>query len=108
MRHLFREFLSNFFAKEIEMENKQQGSLAGFLVPSIIGIALTVLGIKVSIILFVIARMIADKVGELVGKYIFNGGLKLFNVAKTIRESQVVKVIGDYLKEWLNQATNKK
>ena len=72
------------------------------------GIALTVLGIKVSIILFVIARMIADKVGELVGKYIFNGGLKLFNVAKTIRESQVVKVIGDYLKEWLNQATNKK
>lgn len=79
-----------------------------FLLPLFGGIALTVLGIKVSIILFVIARMIADKVGELLGKYIFNGGLKLFNVAKTIRESQVVKIIGDYLKEWLNQATNKK
>lgn len=79
-----------------------------FLLPLFGGIALTVLGIKVSIILFVIARMIADKVGELIGKYIFNGGLKLFSVAKTIQESQVVKAIGDYLKEWLNQATNKK
>lgn len=79
-----------------------------FLLPLFGGIALTVLGIKVSIILFVIARMIADKIGELLGKYIFNGGLKLLNVAKTIRESQVAKAIGDYLQEWLNQATNKK
>lgn len=79
-----------------------------FLLPLFGGIALTVLGIKVSIILFVIARMIADKVGELIGKYIFKGGLKAFNIARTIRESQVVKAIGDYLKEWLNQATNKK
>ena len=79
-----------------------------FLLPLFGGIALTVLGIKVSIILFVIARMIADKVGELIGKYVFKGGLKLFSVAKTIRESQITKVIGDYLKEWLNQATNKK
>lgn len=79
-----------------------------FLLPLFGGIALTVLGIKVSIILFVIARMIADKVGELIGKYVFNGGLKLVHLAKTIRESQVVKAIGDYLKEWLNQATNKK
>ncbi|MBD3879893.1 MAG: hypothetical protein SR1Q5_09510 [Quinella sp. 1Q5] len=79
-----------------------------FLLPLFGGIALTVLGIKVSIILFVIARMIADKVGELIGKYVFNGGLKLVQVAKTIRESQITKVIGDYLKEWLNQATNKK
>ena len=79
-----------------------------FLLPLFGGIALTVLGIKVSIILFVIARMIADKIGELLGKYIFNGGLKLFSIAKTIQESQVVKAIGDYLKEWLNQATNNK
>ena len=79
-----------------------------FLLPLFGGIALTVLGIKVSIILFVIARMIADKVGELLGKYVFNGGVKLYSIAKTIRESQVVKAIGDYLKEWLNQATNKK
>lgn len=79
-----------------------------FLLPLFGGIALTVLGIKVSIILFVIARMIADKIGELLGKYVFNGGVKLFSIAKTIRESQVSKAIGDYLREWLNQATNKK
>ena len=79
-----------------------------FLLPLFGGIALTVLGIKVSIILFVVARMIADKVGELIGKYVFNGGLKCVNIAKTIREAQVVKAVGDYLKEWLNQATNKK
>lgn len=79
-----------------------------FLLPLFGGIALTVLGIKVSIILFVVARMIADKVGELLGKYVFNGGLKFVNIARTIREAQVVKAIGDYLKEWLNQATNKK
>lgn len=79
-----------------------------FLLPLFGGIAITIVGIKVSIILFVIARMIADKVGELIGKYIFNGGFKLICVAKTIRESQVVKAIGDYLQEWLNQATNQK
>ena len=79
-----------------------------FLLPLFGGIALTILGIKVSIILFVIARMIADKVGELIGKYIFKGSVNFYKVAKTVRESQVVKAIGDYLKEWLNQATNKK
>ena len=79
-----------------------------FLLPLFGGIALTILGIKVSIILFVIARMIADKIGELIGKYVFNGGLKFYNIAKTVRESQIVKMISDYLKEWLNQATNKK
>ena len=79
-----------------------------FLLPLFGGIAITILGIKVSIILFVIARMIADKVGELLGKYVFKGGVKAFNIARTIRESQVVKAIGDYLKEWLNQATDKK
>lgn len=79
-----------------------------FLLPLFGGIAITIVGIKVSIILFVIARMIADKVGELIGKYIFNGGLKLFSIAKTICEAQIIKAVGDYLKEWLNQATNKK
>lgn len=79
-----------------------------FLLPLFGGIAITIVGIKVSIILFVIARMIADKIGELIGKYVFNGGVKLFSLTKTISESQVVKALGDYLKEWLNQATNKK
>lgn len=72
-----------------------------FLLPLFGGIAVTVLGIKVSIILFVIARMIADKIGELLGKH-------LFNTVRKIREGQLVKAIGDYLREWLNQATNKK
>ncbi|MBQ3726240.1 MAG: hypothetical protein II902_04130, partial [Selenomonadaceae bacterium] len=66
-----------------------------FLLPLFGGIAITILGIKVSIILFVIARMIADKVGELIGKYVFKGGVKFVSVAKTVRESQVVKAIGD-------------
>ncbi len=79
-----------------------------FLLPLFGGIALTILGIKVSIILFVIARMIADKIGELIGKYVFKGGLKLVNLVRAIHESQITKAIGDYLKEWLNQATNKK
>ena len=75
-----------------------------FLLPLFGGIALTVLGIKVSIILFVIARMIADKIGELIGKYIFNGGLKLYNVAKELQESQVVKAISDLLKSLLAES----
>ena len=79
-----------------------------FLLPLFGGIALTILGIKVSIILFVIARMIADKVGELIGKYVFKGGVNFYKIVRNIRESQVVKAVGDYLKEWLNQATNKK
>ena len=79
-----------------------------FLLPLFGGIALTVLGIKVSIILFVVARMIADKVGELIGKYVFNDGLKCVNIARKVREAQIVKAVGDYLKEWLDQATNKK
>ena len=79
-----------------------------FVLPLFGGIALTVLGIKVSIILFVIARMIADKIGELLGKYVFNGGLKLLSVAKHVREAQITKAIGDYLREWLNQSMNKK
>lgn len=79
-----------------------------FLLPLFGGIAITIVGIKVSIILFVVARMIADKIGELIGKYVFNGGVKLYCVAKKIRESQIAKAIGDYLQEWLNQATNQK
>lgn len=72
-----------------------------FLLPLFGGIAVTVLGIKVSIILFVIARMIADKIGELLGKH-------LFNTVRKIREGELVKAIGDYLREWLNQSMNKK
>ena len=48
--------------------------------------------------------MTADKIGELIGKYIFNGGLKLYNVAKDVRESQVVKAISDLLKSLLAES----
>ena len=78
-----------------------------FLLPLFGGIALTVLGIKVSIILFVVARMIADKIGELLGKYVFNGGVKLFSFTKRVGGSQIVKVVGDYLREFLNQSMKK-
>lgn len=80
-----------------------------FLLPLFGSIAITILGIKVSIILFVIARMIVDKIGEIIGKYVFKGGVKcVCIIARNICESQVAKAISDYLKEWLNQATNKK
>ena len=72
-----------------------------FLLPLFGGIALTVLGIKVSIILFVVARMIADKVGELIGKYVFKGGLKLYNLSKNFREAKITKKIGDYIRDLL-------
>ena len=79
-----------------------------FLLPLFGGIALTVLGIKVSIILFVVARMIADKVGELIGKYVFNGGLKLYNLSKNFREAKITKKIGDYIRDFLNKSMNQK
>ena len=63
-----------------------------FLLPVFGGIALTVLGIKVSIILFVIVRMIADKIGELLGKYIFNN-------TRNISKSQLLKIICGYLRK---------
>ena len=42
-----------------------------FLLPLFGGIAITVLGIKVSLLLFVIVRMIVDKIGELIGTKVF-------------------------------------
>ena len=42
-----------------------------FLLPLFGGIALTIMGLKVSILLFVVVRMIVDKVGELIGTKVF-------------------------------------
>ncbi len=56
-----------------------------FLLPLFGGIALTVLGIKVSIILFVIARMIADKIGEFIGKHIFKRLVTVYKMIKAVR-----------------------
>ena len=51
------------------MENKQQGSLAGFLVPSIIGIVLFMIPVQYdgswTIVVKIIADMISDAIGEM-------------------------------------------
>ncbi len=51
------------------MENKQQGSLAGFLVPSIIGIILFMIPVQYdgswTIVVKIIADMISDAIGEM-------------------------------------------
>ena len=55
--------------QQIEMENKKQGSLAGFLVPSIIGIALFMIPVQYdgswTIVVKIIADMISNSIGEL-------------------------------------------
>ena len=56
-----------------------------FLLPLFGGIALTVLGIKVSIILFVVARMIADKIGEFLGKHVFRKIVRLLRFIQAVR-----------------------
>ena len=58
-----------------------------FLLPLFGGIALTVLGIKVSIILFVIARMIADKIGEFLGKHVFRKVVLFLRFVKAVRDT---------------------
>lgn len=42
-----------------------------FLLPLFGGVALTIMGLKVSILMFVVVRMIVDKVGELIGTRVF-------------------------------------
>ena len=42
-----------------------------FLLPLFGGIAITIMGIKISIVLIVVVRMIVDKVGELIGTKVF-------------------------------------
>lgn len=48
-----------------------------FLLPLFGGIAITVMGIKISIVLIVVVRMIVDKIGELIGTKVFGKIAKL-------------------------------
>ena len=56
-----------------------------FLLPLFGGVALTVMGLKVSILLFVVVRMIVDKVGELIGTKVFGKLSGIYNRSKRMR-----------------------
>ena len=57
-----------------------------FLLPLFGGIAITVLGIKVSLLLFVIVRMIVDKIGELIGTKVFAKVAEIYKFYKYVRQ----------------------
>ena len=57
-----------------------------FLLPLFGGIAITVLGIKVSLLLFVIVRMIVDKIGELIGTKVFAKIAEIYKFFKYVRQ----------------------
>ena len=58
-----------------------------FLLPLFGGIALTVLGLKVSVLMFVIVRMIFDKVGEFIGTKVFTKISTLYKFYKAVRQA---------------------
>ena len=70
LRNLFREFLSRILAKEIEMENKRQGSLAGFLVPSIVGIILFMIPVQYDGSWTIVVKIIADMISNAIGDFL--------------------------------------
>ena len=68
------------------------------LLPLFGGIALTIMGFKISILLFVVMRMIFDKIGELIGvklhgaivklcRYIRNKFIDIHNFYKTVKQA---------------------
>ena len=58
-----------------------------FLLPLFGVISLTVLSIKVSLLLFVVVKMIFDKVGELIGTIIFSKIARLYRFYKVVRRA---------------------
>ena len=56
-----------------------------FLLPLFGGIAITIAGLKISILLFVVVRMIVDKVGELIGTKVFGKLSVIYNRSKRMR-----------------------
>lgn len=52
------------------MEDKQQGSLAGFLVPSIIGIALFMIPVQYDGSWTIVVKIIADMISNVIGDYL--------------------------------------
>ena len=58
-----------------------------FLLPLFGGVALTIMGLKVSILLFVVVRMIVDKIGELIGTKLFGKLSSIYNRSKAKGQS---------------------
>ena len=52
------------------MENKQQGSLAGFLVPSIVGIILFMIPVQYDGSWTIVVKIVADMISEAIGDYL--------------------------------------
>lgn len=58
-----------------------------FLLPLFGGIAITILGLKISVLLFVIVRMIFDKIGEFIGTKVFAKIAIIYKFYKAIRNA---------------------
>ena len=58
-----------------------------FLLPLFGGIAITILGLKISVLLFVIVRMIVDKIGEFIGTKVFAKIASIYKFYKAIRNA---------------------
>ena len=56
-----------------------------FLLPLFGGVAITIAGLKISILLFVVVRMIVDKIGELIGTKVFGKLSGMYNRSKRMR-----------------------
>ncbi|MBR2179481.1 MAG: hypothetical protein IJ862_03675 [Selenomonadaceae bacterium] len=56
-----------------------------FLLPLFGGVAITVAGLKISILLFVVVRMIVDKIGEFIGTKVFGKLSGIYNRSKRMR-----------------------
>ncbi|MCR5833517.1 MAG: hypothetical protein K6G55_02525 [Selenomonadaceae bacterium] len=77
-----------------------------FLLPLFGGIAITILGIKVSIILVVVVRMILDKIGELIAKILFSVAIHLIDLARHINNTRAVIILKYYVTEFLRKSMN--
>ena len=59
-----------------------------FLLPLFGGVAITVAGLKISILLFVVVRMIVDKIGEFIGTKAFGKLSGIYNRSKRMRNEE--------------------
>ena len=69
-----------------------------FLLPLFGGIAITVVGVKLSVLMFVVVRMIFDKVGEFIGAKVFSIVRKVIN--KMIALYRLYRMVRQTLKYW--------
>ena len=59
-----------------------------FLLPLFGGVAITIAGLKISILLFVVVRMIVDKIGEFIGTKVFGKLSGIYNRSKRMRNEE--------------------